>query len=61
MDQLIVDITNIDGVTVGDIATLIGKDGLSEISAEEVAQNSGSVTNELLSGLGKRLKLIQKE
>ncbi len=60
MDQLAVDVTDIPEVIVGDIATLIGKDNLSELSAPEVADNSGSITNELLSRMGTRLKVIKR-
>jgi len=60
MDQLAVDVTDIPEVIVGDIATLIGKDNLSELSAPEVAYNSGSITNELLSRMGTRLKVIKR-
>lgn len=58
MDQLAVDVTDIPDVKVGDIATLIGKDGQEEITAPEVAQRSGSITNELLSRMGPRLKTV---
>lgn len=55
MDQLIVDITDAKEVSVGDTATLIGKDGREEQMAVELADQSGSITNELLSRLGGRL------
>lgn len=58
MDQLLIDVTNIPNVKSGDIATLIGKDEANEITAAEVAHNSGSITNELLSRLGPRLERI---
>lgn len=57
MDQLTVDITNISNVNQGDIVTLIGND--NNISAERVAQKTGTITNELLSRLGNRLKKVQ--
>lgn len=60
MDQLTVDITSIPGAAVGDVATLIGRDGGSGLSAEEVAGKAGTITNELLSRLGSRLKVITK-
>ena len=41
-------------IQAGDIATLIGRDGNQEIPAEEVAERCGTITNELLSRLGKR-------
>ncbi len=58
MDQLMVDVTEINGVQQGDIATLIGKDGDEEICAERVAEEAGTITNELLSRLGRRLERI---
>lgn len=57
MDQLLVDVTDMDTVSVGDIATLIGKDGASELSAPDVADYAESIANELLSRMGNRLKL----
>ena len=61
MDLLAVDVTDCPDVTVGSIATLIGKDGSEEISAPTVADNSESITNELLSRMGRRLKVIHKD
>lgn len=58
MDQLLVDITDVPEVVLGDVVTLIGQDGKNEISAAEVATNAGSITNELLSRLGTRLERI---
>ena len=55
MDQLLADVTDIPGVTPGDAATLIGRDGDQEITAEEAAAAAGTITNELLSRLGPRL------
>ena len=58
MDQLMIDITDVPNVNIGDTATLLGKDGQAEICATEVAQNADSITNELLSRMGSRLKLV---
>ncbi|MCH1982538.1 serine racemase VanT catalytic subunit [Ruminococcus sp. OA3] len=55
MDQLAVDITDIPDAAVGDIATLIGRDGQEELKASEAAWRSGSITNELLSRMGTRV------
>lgn len=55
MDQLAVDVTDIEGVSVGDPATLIGADGKSVLSAPDVAACSGSISNELLSRIGGRV------
>lgn len=61
MDLLTVDVTECPNVTVGSIATLIGKDGEEEISAPILADISESITNELLSRMGHRLKVIHKD
>lgn len=39
---------------------MIGRDNLSELSAPEVANDSGSISNELLSRVGRRLNVIKK-
>lgn len=61
MDQLTVDVSGIEGVRAKDEVTLIGRDGEEEISAEEVAALSGTITNELLSRMGARLRRIVAE
>lgn len=55
MDQVIVDVTDIPDVATGTIATLIGTDGCETIAAEDVAEACGTITNDLLSRLGRRL------
>ena len=57
MDQMAVDVTDIPDVAPGDTATLIGRDGQEEITAPELAKLAGTITNDLLSGLGTRLGL----
>ena len=56
MDQLVIDVSNLSKIEDGDIVTLIGEE--RQIKAEEVAQKAGTITNELLSRLGKRLPII---
>ena len=55
MDQMIVDITDLPDVKSGDIAVIIGKSGQYEITAYDLAEARGTITNELLSRLGSRL------
>lgn len=55
MDQTMLDITDVDGVSEGDVATLIGTEQKEEIKAVELAEKAGTITNELLSRLGGRL------
>ena len=58
MDQTIVDVSDIPGVKAGDVAVLIGKSGDEEISACDLAKETGTITNEILSRLGTRLERI---
>ena len=58
MDLLMADVTDIDNVGTGDVATLIGKDGDEEIRCEDVARAAGTITNEILCRLGSRLPRI---
>jgi serine/alanine racemase len=58
MDQLMADVTGLQNVERGDIVTLIGEDGSEEILAEQMAEDAGTITNELLSRLSTRLHRI---
>ena len=59
MDQLMVDVTDIPEASVGAVVTVIGTDGNETITAEEVADLAGTITNEIFSRLGRRLNIIQ--
>ncbi len=61
MDQLFADVTDIPGVSIGDIATLIGEDGGAALSAPDVAWAASTISNELLSRLGGRLPVVVRE
>lgn len=58
MDQMMIDITGIRRVQIGDVVTVIGSDMEEDISAEKVAIESDTITNELLSRLGERLERV---
>jgi serine/alanine racemase len=58
MDQLMADVTDIPEVKTGDIAVLIGKSSGDEISAGDIAEKAGTITNEILSRMGARLERI---
>ena len=60
MDQTIVDVTHIADVKQGDIAVVIGQDGDREISAIDIAKQTGTVPNEVLSRLGSRMPVVVK-
>lgn len=56
MDQMMLDVTDIEDVKVGDTAIFIGSEGDCTIQAEELAENAETITNELLSRLGSRIE-----
>lgn len=58
MDQLLIDVTEIPRVSPGDTAVLIGQSGEEQITACEFARMAGTISNEILSGLGSRLARI---
>jgi alanine racemase len=55
MDAITLDVTDVPEVQVGDTATLIGRDGDQVITAEEVAQWSGTISYEVLTSIGSRV------
>jgi alanine racemase len=58
MDVTVVNITGMDGVGVGDVATLIGRDGAEEITLDEVADVAGTISYEVLTGFTTRLPRV---
>ncbi len=60
MDLIMIDVTHIHGVRVGDIVTLIGQDGKDEISAEECARWANTIVYEITSGIGPRVARVYK-
>ena len=54
MDQLMVDVSEVKGAACGDEVIFIGKSGDEMIKAEELAQEAGTIANEILSGIGRR-------
>ncbi len=68
MDQLTLDVTEAPGAAAGDEVVFIGCSrrgpGVScdaALTAEDMAQTAGTITNEILSRLGARLKRIETE
>ena len=57
MDQFVIDITDVPDPHVGDEVVLIGRQGDACISAEEVGDLAGTISIEVLCGLGKRMPL----
>ncbi len=55
MDQIVVDVTEIDDVTIGDEAVIIGRQGDEEITADEIAGKIGTINYEVVCKINKRV------
>jgi alanine racemase len=55
MDLTTLDVTDLPDVELGDVVTIYGKDGGSEIRVSDVAHEIGTVTSDLLCALGRRV------
>ncbi|MCW5967804.1 MAG: alanine racemase [Blastocatellales bacterium] len=58
MDLTLVDVTDVDGVRVGDEAVLLGGQGSERISAEDLAVEEGTVSYEVVCGVSARVPRI---
>lgn len=58
MDQMMVDVTNIPNVHMGEQVTLIGKDGNEIITADDLANLYGTIGYEVVCGINKRVDRI---
>ena len=56
MDAITVDVSDVPGVRLGDVVTLIGRDGEQVITAKEVAEWSGTISYEVLTSIGSRVE-----
>ena len=58
MDQFMVDVTQIEGVSFGDKVTMIGKDGNEILPVEGLSELSGRFNYEFVCDLGKRIPRV---
>ena len=56
MDAITLDVSDIPGVALGDVVTVFGRDGDQVITAEEVAEWSGTISYEVLTSVGPRVE-----
>jgi alanine racemase len=60
MDFIMVDVTHIPRVAVGDEVVLMGRQGKERITPEEIAEKINSISYEVLCSIGKRVPRIYK-
>lgn len=60
MDQMMADITGLEGISEGDEVTLIGRSGDEIITADDLAEIYGTIGYEVVCGISKRVPRIYK-
>jgi len=60
MDFIMVDVTHIPRVSVGDEVILMGRQGKEQITPEEIAEKVNSISYEVLCSIGKRVPRVYK-
>jgi alanine racemase len=55
MDMIVLDVSDVPGVAEGDVATLLGADGLARVDADELAGLAGTISYEILAGISARV------
>ena len=58
MDQLMADVSEVENVRLGDVVTLIGRDGGETILADELAACEHSINYEVVCGISKRVPRV---
>lgn len=58
MDLIIVDVTEVPNVSLGDEAILLGRAGDEEVSARELAERSSTIAWEIFTGIGSRVARV---
>jgi alanine racemase len=58
MDLMMIDVSEIPDAAVGDEVVLMGRQGDEEISAEELAERAGTITWEIITRIGSRVRRV---
>ena len=57
MDMMMIDVTSVPGIRVGEEVVLIGRQGRGEIRAEEVARKAGTISYEIFCRIAERIRM----
>ena len=60
MDQLMLDVTHVEGVREGDLVTIVGCDGENSLTFDEMANMSGTINYEKTCLIGKRVPRVYR-
>ena len=58
MDLMMIDVSKIDNVQVGNEVVLMGRDGNKEISCAELAERAGTIAWEIITRIGSRVRRV---
>ncbi len=58
MDLIVIDVSQLDDVHVGDDVVLMGRDGSEEISCAELGEKAGTITWEIITRIGARVQRV---
>jgi alanine racemase len=58
MDLMMIDVSKIDKVQVGDEVVLMGRDGNEEVCCGELAEKAGTITWEITTRIGSRVRRV---
>jgi alanine racemase len=58
MDQMMIDVSHFSHLCLGDVVTLIGKDGQNQIKADDWAEELRTISWEILCGFKHRLPRV---
>ncbi len=61
MDQVMIDVTDVPGVQLGDEVIIMGSDGTQSITADDIAQATGTINYEICCAFGQRLPKVYLE
>ena len=60
MDYATLDVTDISGVEVGDVVTLLGADGGEQVTVQELAKKAGTIPHEITCRIGQRVGRVYR-
>ncbi len=58
MDQCMIDVSNVPNVNVGDEVIVMGSDGTNSITADDIADATGTINYEITCAFGQRLPKV---
>ena len=58
MDLIMIDVSKVDNVQVGDEVVLMGRDGTEQVSCMELAEKAGTIAWEIVTRIGARVRRV---